>query len=172
VRGGRGVHGEIKIDPLSDAPERFQPGATVHAAGVPRIVRQARQFRDLVLLELAGIETRERADELTGTLLEVPEAELSQLEEGRYYRHQIVGLEVFDEAGSSLGRVDQVLETGANDVFVTRSGDSELLIPAIDTVIREVDVPRGRIVVRLLPGLERTPAKARARRPVAKRARS
>lgn len=172
VRGGRGVRGELKIEPLTDAPDRFRPGATVYAAGIPRTVRNARAYRGLLLLELTGIQTRERADELGGTLLEVPESELAQLEPGRFYRHQIVGLEVFDEDGTCLGRVEQVLETGANDVYVTRGQQGELLIPAIDSVIKDVDIAGGRIVVELLPGLERTPRKrSTAKRAPAKRAR-
>jgi 16S rRNA processing protein RimM len=166
VRGAHGVRGELKIELLTDAPERFTPGATVHAAGAPRTVRSARLHREVLLLELSGIDTRERAAALRGTLLEVPETELSLLQEGSYYRHQIVGLHVFDQDGRPLGRVVQVLETGANDVYVTRSDEGDLLIPAIDSVVKDVDVAAGRMTVQLLPGLERTaPARPRAKRP-------
>jgi len=159
VRGVHGVRGELKVEPLTDAPDRFQPGATVHVGGAPRMVRSARVHRDVILVVLRGIDTPERAGALRGTLLEVPEGELPQLEEGRFYRHQIVGLQVFDVEANALGRIEQVLETGANDVYVTRSEEGELLIPAIDSVIKQVDVAAGRIVVELLPGLERTPTK-------------
>jgi 16S rRNA processing protein RimM len=114
VRGAHGVRGELKVEPLTDAPERFRPGTTLHAGGIPRIVRSARVHQDVILIELAGIGTRERANELRGALLELREDELPSLEEGCYYRHQIVGLQVFDEQGALLGRVEQVLETGAN----------------------------------------------------------
>jgi len=159
VRGAHGVRGELKIEPLTDAPGRFTPGATVHAAGAPRTMRSARLHGGILLLQLEGIDTRERAEELRGALLEVPEVELPQLERGSYYRHEIVGLQVFDRQGQPLGRVVQVLETGANDVYVTRSDEGELLIPAIDSVVKDVDVAAGRMTVELLPGLERVSPK-------------
>lgn len=161
MRGARGVRGELNVDRLTDAPDRFRRGATLHAAGAVRSVRHARLHRGVLLLELEGIDTKEQAEALRGALLEVPEAELAALPEGSYYRFQIVGLAVVDLAGQALGRVEEILETGANDVYVVRSDEGELLVPAIDSVIKQVDVAGGRVVVELLPGLERRPRKAK-----------
>lgn len=154
VLAPRGVRGELKVDSLTDAPQRFQRGATVYAAGAPRTVRRARAHAAVLLLELEGIDTKEQAAALRGMLLEVPEAELATLDEGNYYRFQIVGLEVIDQDGGPLGHIEEILETGANDVYVVRSDAGELLIPAIDMVVKKIDVAGGRMAVELLPGLE------------------
>ncbi len=157
VRRPRGVRGELSVDSLTDFPERFQPGATLWAGGSPHTIRGARKHHEAILLELDGIDTREQAEAWRGVTLEVPETALRQLDEGRYYRHQVIGIEVVDGEGHALGRVEEILETGANDVYVVRTEDQELLVPAIDSVVREVDVAGGRMVIEVLPGMERRP---------------
>ena len=80
------------------------------------------------------------------------------MEEGEYYHHQLIGMTVAEEDGSELGRLAEILETGANDVYLVRSatGD-ETLLPAIEDVIVKVDVESQQITVRLLPGLKTAP---------------
>jgi 16S rRNA processing protein RimM len=159
VRAPRGVRGELTVDLLTDSPQRFQPGATVWAGRAAYVVRRARAHRAALLLELEGIDTREQAETLRGLLLEVPEQDLSPLREDQYYRFQILGMEVVERDGQPLGRVEEVLDTGANDVYVVRNEEGELLIPAIDAVVKEVDVAGRRMVVELMAGLERRPRK-------------
>ena len=115
--------------------------------------------RGRLLVELEGIETRTEAEALRDVLLEVPEQELPPLAEDQYFRFDVVGMEVVDESGRALGRLDEVLETGANDVYIVRDDSGELLIPAIDSVIKRVDVKGRRMVVSPLAGLERRPRK-------------
>ena len=115
--------------------------------------------RGRLLVELEGIETRTEAEALRDVLLEVPEQELPPLAEDQYFRFDVVGMEVVDESGRALGRLDEVLETGANDVYIVRDDSGELLIPAIDSVIKRVDVKGRRMVVAPLAGLERRPRK-------------
>ncbi|MBX6394541.1 MAG: 16S rRNA processing protein RimM, partial [Alicyclobacillaceae bacterium] len=87
--------------------------------------------------------------------LKVPESELVPLPEGTYYIHQLVGCEVVDEEGVRLGELAEVLQPGANDVYVVRRpGRRDLLLPAIPSVIKQVSVEEKRIVVSLLEGLE------------------
>lgn len=164
VRAPRGVRGELTVAPLTDFPHRFQPGATVWVSGTPYVVRRARTHLKALLLELDGIDTRNQAETLRSLLLEVPEKELPPLAEDQYYRFQILGMDVVDQRDRPLGRIEEVLETGANDVYVVRGPDGELLLPAIDTVVKEVDVAAKRMVVELLEGLEPRQAK-RPRRP-------
>ncbi len=144
---------------MTDYRQRFQPGATVRAGETSYSVRRSRTHRDTLLLELEGVRTRDQAEELRGTLLEVPEEDLAPLEENQYFRFQVVGMAVFEEDGTPLGLVEEVLETGANDVYIVRDQHSELLIPAIDIVVKEVDVPGRRMVVQLIAGLEQRPLK-------------
>jgi 16S rRNA processing protein RimM len=157
VRAPFGLLGEVTVEPLTDFPERFDPGARLWAAGREYRVYSARPHRGGLLVQLANVQSRESAGKLRGLLLEVPEETLAPLEEGQYYRFQIVGLEAFDAGGHSLGRIAEVLETGANDVYVVRNDDGDLLVPAIDSAVREVDVAGGRIVLDPPQGLVRTP---------------
>ena len=148
-----GVRGDVKVQPLTDFPERFQPGATLWVRGYRHKVQRSRWSRGLVYLGLRGVDSRDAADKLRGALLEVPETDLPPLPEGQYYRFQIVGLEVWTPQGDALGRVEEVLSTGSNDVYVIRGGPRELLIPALEDVVKEVDLEGGRLVVEPLTEL-------------------
>ncbi|MEX0786919.1 MAG: ribosome maturation factor RimM [Dehalococcoidia bacterium] len=159
VRRPRGKYGELSVEPLTEQAERFEPGATLLAAGRPYTILNSRPHRGAILLELEGINRPEQAEKLRGLLLEIPESDLVPLEEDRYYRFQLIGIEVVDGQGNALGRIEEVLETGANDVYVVRDAESELLLPAIDTVVKDVDVERGCMTVELIAGLERRPLK-------------
>ncbi len=163
VRAPRGIRGELTVDPLTDFAGRFHPGATVWASGTPYAVRRARSHRRALLLELEGIETRNQAETFRGLLLEVPEEELAPLTEGQYYRFQIIGMDVVDREDQPLGRIEEILDTGSNDVYVVHGPDGELLLPAIDAVVKEVDVAARRMVVEPLPGLEPRPRKQQRR---------
>jgi 16S rRNA processing protein RimM len=142
-----GVRGDLKVQPLTDFPERFQRGAALWVRDRRHEVQRSRWSRGLVYLALSGIDSRNAAEELRDALLEVPEGELTLLPEGQYYRFQVIGLEVCTPEGRSLGRVAEILPTGSNDVYVVRGGPRELLIPAIEDVVREVDLKGGRLVV-------------------------
>ena len=164
VRGPHGIDGELAVDPMTDFPDRFMPGSVLLAGDAKYTISRVRTHQKILLLALDGIETRNQADELRGKLLEVPEATLPRLEEDEYFRFDIVGINVVDENGTSLGKVEEVLETGANDVYIVRDADSELLIPAIDSVIKKIDVAEKRMIVALLDGLERRTLKRQSRR--------
>ncbi len=157
IRGPHGLEGELRVESLSDNPERFQVGAVLRAGDGSLTIRSLRPHRGALLVCFEGIDTRERAHEVRGLLLEIPETDLVPLASNQYYRHQLIGLTVRDSTGNELGTLEEVLDTGANDVYVVSDGDSELLIPAIETVVRDVDVSTGIIVVEPLQGLERRP---------------
>jgi 16S rRNA processing protein RimM len=169
IAGPHGIRGEIKVQPLTDFPSRFRRGNRVWLDGSPRRIDQSRAQDRLVVLKLDGIDTRTEAEQLRGKELMVPEAE--DLEgSDRFYLHDIVGLPVQDESGAELGKIEDVLTTGANDVYVVRGERGELLLPAVEDVVKEIDIKRGRVVVELLPGLEfRSTNKAQAARRRARR---
>ena len=164
VVGVHGMRGDIKVEPLTDFPQRFERGAVLWLAGDPRHVERSRRQGRLVYLKLQGIDSRTAAESCTGEELTVPEAH-AIAEEGVYYQHDLIGLRVLSEDGETLGRLADILSTGANDVYVVRGDRGELLLPAIDDVVKQIDPRAGCIVVDLLPGLEfRPPAKAQRRR--------
>jgi 16S rRNA processing protein RimM len=107
-----------------------------------------------LILRLAGLTDRDEAEALRGWLVQVPENEAWTLPEGRYYWHQIIGLRAVTADGRALGTVADILETGANDVYVVAREGGELLVPAIKDVVKEIAPERGELVVELLPGME------------------
>ena len=151
-----GVQGEVRVELMTDLPQRFKWLKTVYVGERnprPVAVESVRFHQEFVLLKLAGYPTRTEAEALRNELLQVPEEEAIPLEEGEYFLHQLLGLEVQTEDGQSLGRLTDVLETGANNVFVVSGADGEHLIPDIPDVVQAVDVVGGRIIIRPLPGL-------------------
>lgn len=154
IHRAHGVRGELSVESLSDAADRFAEGATLWIDGERYKVQQTRPAKRGLSLKLASIDTRDAAEALRGKLLEIPEEALEPLTEGEYYRFQLVGMDVVDLEGRALGRLEQVLATGSNDVYVVRGPAGELLLPATDEVIREVDVAGKRLVVELIEGLE------------------
>jgi 16S rRNA processing protein RimM len=151
-----GVNGEVRVEPMTDQPERFGWLESVFVGEhKPRRVGviSARRHGNFVLLKLDGYPTRTEAELLRNELLQVPEDEAIPLEEGEYFLHQLLGLEVVTESGRHLGHLTNVLETGANNVFIIDGPGGELLVPDIPDVVLEVNVAGGRIVIRPLPGL-------------------
>ena len=154
-----GIRGEVKVKVLSDSLDRFEGMAQVHAApdenaGAKQILDIAglRYHKDMVLMRFQGIETMTQAESLKGAFLQVPENELPPLPEGRYYIYQLEGLSVW-EKGVCYGTLTEVMQPGGNDVYVVSDGEKEILIPALKTVIREVDLEEGRMEVELPAGL-------------------
>ncbi len=148
-----GVGGVIKVIPLVDKPERLAPGREVAVAGQRRTIESSRWQKGMVYLKLSGIDDRQAAIALRAQLLTVPESELEPLGEGQYYRFQLMGLDVESTAGASLGRVTDVLTTSANDVYVVQGERGEILVPATDDIVKEIDLERGRMVIEEVPGL-------------------
>ena len=158
IVGAHGVRGELRVAPETDFPERFARLEAVSVApkgAAPRMMQitAARQHvgKGLVLLRLAGINDRDAAEALRGAALCIRESDLTALPEGRYYEFQILGLTVVTEDGRDLGKIVDIIHTGANDVYETPTA----MIPAIEQIVREVDLAGGRMVVQWVEGLEK-----------------
>jgi 16S rRNA processing protein RimM len=161
------LRGEIKVQPLTDFPERFERGSQLWLDGSPRTVLAGRWQGNLVYLRLEGINSREEADAVRDKELMVPEPE--PLEEGVFYLHDIMGLSAVDTQGEPLGKLVDVLSTGANDVYVIKGERGELLVPATDEIVQAIDMDNRRLVIDMVPGLEfQAPPKPRVRRPARK----
>jgi 16S rRNA processing protein RimM len=157
IRGPHGLDGEVKVDSLSDVPDRFVIGAQFQGGDRSLTIGSLRTHKGALLIGFKRYTRREQAEKLRGLLLEIPESDVPPLAADQYYRHQLVGLNVQDAEGAPLGMLTEVLDTGANDVYVVSDGESELLVPAIESVVRSVDVARGVMTIDPLPGLERRP---------------
>ena len=150
-----GVDGEIAMRVLTDFPQRIRHGKQVFVGEDHRqmIIESVRPKAELLLLTFKGITTREAAQELTNLEVFVEARNLPKLPEGKYYHHQILGLQVY-EGEVLLGYISEIIETGANDVFVIRqTSGGELLIPNIHEVVLAVELEEKRMLVHLLEGL-------------------
>ncbi|MDR3553326.1 MAG: ribosome maturation factor RimM, partial [Syntrophobacteraceae bacterium] len=106
------------------------------------------------IVEFEEVSGREQAEALTGSEIFIERDRLTVLPEGEYYHFQLIGLSVETKDGRSLGTLTAVLETGSNDVYVVEGGGKEVLVPAIEEVVSEVDLRSGKIIVDLPEGLE------------------
>lgn len=155
ILGPLGITGAVRAQVLTDYPERFESLQTVHVGDSlrPYNIQSVKLEADSVVLKLAGIDDSSAALALRNQDLQIPVDQAVELPEGHYFWHQIIGLDVWSDTGQPLGKVTEVLRTGSNDVYVVGSGSNELLIPAIEDVVLNIDLRDRRILVHLLPGL-------------------
>ena len=150
-----GIRGGLTVEPISDMLSGLQAGDRVFVGAQrrPHAIRSLQPHKQRYLVFLDQIETRAQAEALRQAELSL-RFDQAQLPPGTYFHWQLVGLDVETEDGRGLGRVSEILATGANDVYVVRSGSGkELLLPAIQSVVREVDLEQGKIIVSPLPGM-------------------
>lgn len=156
LRRPHGVKGELLMEVLTDFPERLKSGVTLYGEPEydPMVLRSVRSHHKGLLVAFEGCDTPEQAGELRNMVVTVKTAERPPLPEGEYYHHQIIGLQVRTSAGQVLGRVVEILETGANDVLVV-SGETgaDALIPLADPFLHEINLGQNVLVVNLIPGL-------------------
>ena len=154
----QGLRGAVKARSYLDSEDILQGLDEVFIrkagqAAVPHRLRKLQTKKNFFFLELERIQDMDAAAKLVGGRILVPSQRLKKLPEGEYYWHDLIGLKVVTEDGEALGRVESIFPTGSNDVYVCRGGRREILMPAIGDVIREIDIERGIMVVRLLEGL-------------------
>ncbi len=156
VRRPHGVAGDVLVEIYTDFPERLQTKTTIYAGEkhIPLTIIRQRSHNDGVLIAFDGFTTPEQVGRFRNQILCIKRADAVELPEGEYFFHELVGLSVTDETGELLGKVTEIVETGANDVYVvTNDAGQELLLPAIPDVILNVDLLSKSMKVHLLPGL-------------------
>ena len=157
LRRPHGVRGDILLTVWTDFPERLLPEITLYAGEQrkPLVVRTVRCHRQDMLISFDTFDDRDAVGTFRNQVLYVRVADLPPLEEDEYYLHQLTGLKVVrEDSGELLGNIADVLETGANDVYIVRSQKgADILIPAVDPVISEIDFEKGEVRIRVIPGL-------------------
>ena len=155
-----GIRGEVKVEVLTDFPERFKPGAHVFlGAGTedpearPAKIAAARPHKGGFLVKLDIVPDRNAAELVRNRYLLIPAADAMPLGEHENYLHDLIGLQVETTDGQHLGELREVLFTNANDVYVVRGPAGEVLLPAIRDVVLQVDLSARRMVVALPEGL-------------------
>lgn len=146
--GAWGLKGHVKVDLMTDFPERFDPGNTLFLHGSPREIIDSLPRKKQMLVRLNGVSTPEAATALSGALLTIPESDLPPLPDDTYFRYQLLSLQVEDIAGRQLGRIIDLLETGETQALVIKpASGAELLVPFVDDYVRSVDLVTRLIVV-------------------------
>ncbi len=151
IRRPHGVDGELVVESFSDFPERFKPGNTILVGEdhQPWKIRTRRNVTNGMLICLHGIDTPEEAGNLRNQLVFVDRNKLPALPEGMFYHFQLIGLQVFNEDGKMMGILNEVITTGANDVYVILDEDNkEILFPALESVILSINLDEKKMVVR------------------------
>jgi len=161
----QGNRGEVKVIPETEFPERFFQMDSVklfEKKGEQPIkiisLEECRIHKGAIILKLNGVDSISHAEMLRGMLIKVGHDELMPLPEGRFYIFQIIGLEAITTTGLKLGVITDVLQTGANDVYVVRPYDGitrlkEILIPVIPQVVSEIKPEEGFVIIELMDGL-------------------
>ena len=147
VMGVRGLRGDLRVEFLTDWPERLQVGSEVMLEGEdqPRRIVSLNQGGRTPVVRLEGIDTRAAAVGLIGRGIERQPASLPA---GSYWWHELEGLEVFNERGSAIGTLAEVFRAGANEVYRVVGPGGERLVPALHAVVVEIDLAARRMVVR------------------------
>lgn len=156
-----GVRGELRIEILTAYPERIMPDERIFVGPDPEATESAteyaiagvRRHKQYLILRLEGLNDRDEADLLRGQYVMVALSDAVPLDEDEFYLYQLIGLPVVTEEGEALGDVIDVIETGANDVYVVRGPRGEILLPAIEECILDIDLEGEQITVRLMEGL-------------------
>jgi len=147
-----GVKGEIVMQIMTDFPEKIVKGKVVFigARHVEYVVRSVRATDQKLLVSFEGLNDCDQVAILRNQVVTIKTEDANQLPEGEFYHHELIGMKVCEENGTLVGTVQEILVTGANDVYVVQQADGgEVLIPAIRDVILNIDSKNGRMTVKL-----------------------
>ena len=154
-----GVKGELKVLPTTDEPKRFGLLKEIYVEQKQLQkykLQSVRYHKNFVLIKLEGVESMNDAELLKNALIKIDRKDSLPLAKDEYYISDIYELTVYTEEGRNLGVIKDIIYTGSNDVYVIKNQETqkELLIPAIKQVVKEVNIAEGKMVVKLLEGLE------------------
>lgn len=162
IIGAHGIGGAVRVYSYAESVDRFDPGSdltfiTPLGEATRHRVTKAQVHKKVVRLSLKDITTRDQAEGMVGWDVFCHRTDLPPLEPDTYYWEDLLGMAVYDVADTFLGKIVQIIPTGANDVYVVKADGNqpveEILIPAIESVILDVDIPAGRMRVDLPEGL-------------------
>ncbi|MBL1225152.1 ribosome maturation factor RimM [Enterococcus sp. BWR-S5] len=156
----QGIKGEVRIISQTDFPElRYKKGSvlTLFQDGkkpVQLVIKSHRKHKNFDIVSFEEHLSINDVEKYRDGILKIEKDQVGELEDNEFYYHEIIGLKVFDEAGTELGKIKEILSPGANDVWVVqRVKKKDLLLPYIESVVKKVDVANGQVVVEIPEGL-------------------
>ena len=154
IVGVHGLKGTIKVDSYAESSSVFKPDSMIRirrptGSEEAYKIKWVKPLAKVVLLSLNGIENCNLAEALIGSELFLKKASLPELEDGVYYWFDIIGLSVLSTGGKYMGIVESIIPTGSNDVFVVKNKDNEILLPALESVVLEIDFKSKTMLVAL-----------------------
>lgn len=144
-----GLQGELKVYPLTDDIRRFRKLKKIYIDSVENTVIWCKLQSDKVILKVEGIDSIEKAQQYKDKYIEIPREEAVPLSEGEHFIADIIGCKVLDENDRELGTVYDVIQTPSNDVYWVK-GNTEVLVPALKTIVSSIDVTEGIIIIKPL----------------------
>ena len=162
IIGVFGIKGELKVFRMARDTAHFDQGKRImlqvkdqkNETWMPCTVNTVKPYKNILRIRFDEIRDRDSAEKLVGAGLFIFRSELPEAEPGSWYWCDLIGLDVYDSDNRYIGRVTSMIETGSNDVFVITGNDEETLVPAIDSVVIDIDTSNGRMLVDLPEGLE------------------
>ena len=153
-----GIKGEVKVKPFTDDIKRFDKLKKINIeqknSKKEYEIENIKYHKDMVILKLGGIDQIEQAELLRNSYLKIDRNEEEPLEENTYYIVELLGLSVYTEEGILLGILDDIYNTGSNDIYVVKDSlGKQTLLPAIQDVIKEIDIENQKIIVHVMKGL-------------------
>ncbi len=143
-----GIRGELKVKPLTDDPMRFNKLKVLYLKEAPHRIEACRFDKDFVYLRLSGISDRNEAESVQNEFLQIDRINAIDLNEGSYFIADVIGCKVIDDNGEELGKVIDISQYGAADVYTVQKGKSIVRFPFLNKMIVKVDVDTGIIVLR------------------------
>ena len=158
IVGVHGIKGTNKIRSYAESLSVFKPGSSIlvrESGGQEKSleIKWVKPHTGTALILFEGIVEHDQAQALIGAVLFVPKEELPELEEGTHFWFDLIGMAVYTTEDAYLGRIESIIETGSNDVYVVRDKKKEVLIPALESVVLDIDIKNKRMQVDLPEGL-------------------
>lgn len=152
-----GIKGMVKVKPFTDDNKRFDRLEKVYIKNKEKLkeyqIEEVKYHKDMILIKFRGIENPEQANLLRNSYLMIDREE-KPLEEGTYYIVDMIGMDVYTDEGEKLGNIEDIFNTGSNDIYVVKSElGKQILLPAISDVVKNIDMENKKMVVHLISGL-------------------
>ena len=144
IGAAHGVRGDMKVYPLTDFPDRFNTIKKAFIDDKEINIISTRYQNNFVVMKVKGVNSREEVARYTNKLLKINRSDVPPLNEGEYYSFDIIGLKVINQDDVVLGEIIEILKTGSNDVYITKTPEGkQLLIPALKKVVTEINIEDG-----------------------------